>query len=647
MPSSLRNQPSSDDQRNVVVATILMAVIMFVWMFYMGPTPAERAGVASQDTVQADPAGTPSTADDPSSAATGTDPGAPSVSSGETDDAAAPPPDPAAASSSASAAASDPVAQAAAGPSRTVVVETDLYTAELSTRGGTLRKFQLNDYLQYNQQDPVQVIDTTSTGALALAFTTPDSRLVDTRSLAFEPSTDADTLRITDANRSLSFTASLGEGTLRYTYTFHPDDYDVGLDIEQTNAASYATRDGYEMIWDGGIPFSEGGTDTEAQSSGIFVYSGGEVESVLLQGDETQETSLNGDISWLSAKNRYFAAVLIPDDPASTRGADLIGEKSPSGNRTLAARLQMPAPAAQQAVDRFHLYMGPLYYNQLAAYERDLYQMVDYGWDFFEWMTRPLATLFFIPALTYLGDFIPYGVVVILMAVFIKMVVYPLTKSSYRSMAQMRDLQPRMQEIKEKHGDDAQKQQEEMMKLYRETGVNPLGGCLPMLLQYPIIIALYQYIPQSIQLRQKSFLWASDLSAPDVILSLPFEIPFYGDYVSGFTLLMGLSMIVTMRLQSTPGQAGAQAKVFMYMMPAVIFFIFNQFASALSLYYLFYNLVTAAQQKWIYYQLDQEKENEQVTAKEAGRKAKRNGANGESKGFFQKLMEKAEEAQKQ
>jgi YidC/Oxa1 family membrane protein insertase len=241
----------------------------------------------------------------------------------------------------------------------------------------------------------------------------------------------------------------------------------------------------------------------------------------------------------------------------------------------------------------------------------------------------------------WLGHGMPYGIVVILMAVLIKTVVYPLTKSSYRSMAQMRELQPKMEEIREKYDDDPQKQQEEMMNLYRETGVNPLGGCLPMFLQYPILISLYQFIPKSIQLRQKSFLWASDLSAPDKILQLPFEIPFYGDYVAGFTLLMGLAMIVTMRVQSTPSGGGGQAKMFMYAMPAVIFFIFNRFASALSLYYLFYNIMTAAQQKWINMQLEKEKDEDGNLM---------NGTpDGESdeKGFFGRLMERAEEAQKQ
>jgi YidC/Oxa1 family membrane protein insertase len=649
VPRSLRNQPSSEDQRNVIIATILMAAVLFVWMYWVGPTPAEQAGMAS-DTVQTEQAAPPAASGDTSESPTAAqnqrteNQDTPNQDAGPADAAArsAPPPDDAV------------TARAAQGTARPIVVETDLYTAVLSTKGATLKRFTLKDYLQFDQQSPVQLVDTTGQGALALAFTTTSSRFVDTRSLHFTPSTDADTIRVTDREATITFEASLGDGTLRQTYTFEPNSYDVGLAVQQMNAASYSAGDGYELVWDGGLPFSEGGTQTEMQNTGVFAYSGGEMEGIRLSSEDHEELSLNGDISWLAVKNKYFTATMLPDAPDRARGADLIGDKeSRSGDtaafKSLTARLQMPAPSSQQHTDQFHLYLGPLDYYNLTSYERDLYAMVDYGWDFFEWMTRPFATLFFIPALTYAGGYLPYGVVVILMAVFIKTVVYPLTKSSYRSMAQMRELQPQMQEIKDKYGDDPQKQQEEMMKLYRETGVNPLGGCLPMLLQYPIIIALYQYIPQSIQLRQKSFLWAADLSAPDKILQLPFEIPFYGDYVAGFTLLMGLSMIVTMRMQSTPGQAGGQAKVFMYMMPAVIFFIFNQFASALSLYYLFYNVVTAAQQKWINYQLEKEKDAEDGASGQRGngRGTPKDATNGESKGFFQRLMERAEEAQKQ
>lgn len=159
------------------------------------------------------------------------------------------------------------------------------------------------------------------------------------------------------------------------------------------------------------------------------------------------------------------------------------------------------------------------------------------------------------------------------------------------------------------------------MKMYKEMGVNPLGGCLPMLLQYPIIIALWQFLPQAIEIRQQGFLWAHDLSAPDVILHLPFTIPLYGNFVAGFTLLMGLSMVVQMRMQMTPTTSNAQAKIFTYLFPVMIFAIFNKFASGLSLYYLCYNVLTAIQQKFINKSI-----HEQAEAEKAAGKGGKNGA---------------------
>ena len=634
--SPLSRQHSPDDQRNVIIATVLVAVILFAWTFWFSPQPqSNQAGPAGDTTQQEQVATAPDTAAPADTGAVNASPDRPTTAQGGP-------------GGEVSASFADSItARALEGPTRKIVVESDLYTAVLSTEGATVERFTLKKYLQFNQEDPVQLVDTTAGGTLALQFTTPTNRRVDTRALHFTPSVEADTIRIEDESRSITFEASLGDGALRQTYTFHPDDYDLGLDIEQVNPSSFATADGYELVWYGGMPYSEGGEEDELQYTGLYARTGGTLESLLLTDQSQNEKRLNGEISWLAVKNKYFTAALMPDEPSATQGAFLSGTKesrttSAAAFKSLTGRLQMPRPVGPTHTDHFHLYAGPIEYNRLASYGRSLYSMVDYGWDWFEWITKPLATWIYIPMLTYLGGTLPYGVVVILMAVLIKTLVYPLTKSSYRSMAQMRELQPKMQEIKDEYGDDPEKQQEKMMELYRETGVNPLGGCLPMFLQYPILISLYQFIPKSIQLRQESFLWAADLSAPDKILQLPFTIPFYGDYVAGFTLLMGLAMIVTMRMQSAGGQAGGQAKMFMYAMPAVIFFIFNRFASALSLYYLFYNIVTAAQQKWINYQLEQEKDDD-------GNLTNGQGAaeDAESKGFFARLMEKAEEAQKE
>jgi len=658
LASPLRNNPEPEDQRNVIIATILVAVIMFGWMFWFSPPPQQQQSTAPGDTTQQteSPRATADTTSTDSSPDTTQPPTTETPSEAVQTQEASP-----------EAPKADSVTAAALeGTARDIVVETDLYTAVLSTKGGTIQRFTLKKYDQFNQTDPVQIVDTTAGGTLSLSFTTPTRRQVDTRSLYFSANTNADTVRVQDEAVSLTFEAALGNGALRQTYTFHPDDYDLGLSVQQVNPASFATRDGYEIAWHGGVPYSEGGDDQqELQYSGLYAQNGDVIESITLSSEDHSEKRIDGEISWMAVKNKYFTATLMPDNPEHARGATLVGDKVAQRGggldvKNLEGRVQMPRPRGKSQVDEFHLYAGPIDYYRLSEYGRNLYGMVDYGWDWFEWITKPLAKYLYIPMLTYLGGGLPtatvaslglptwlakglpYGIVVILMAVFIKTLVYPLTKSSYRSMAKMRELQPKMQEIKDKYDDEPEKQQEEMMKLYRETGVNPIGGCLPMFLQYPILISLYQFIPKSIQLRQKSFLWAADLSAPDVILQLPFTIPFYGDYVAGFTLLMGLAMIVTMRVQSTGGgAAGGQAKMFMYAMPAVIFFIFNRFASALSLYYLFYNIMTAAQQKWINMQLEAEKDEEgKLTTRSDGEAE-------EEKGFFARLMERAEEAQKQ
>ena len=506
------------------------------------------------------------------------------------------------------------------GEAREIVIENDLYTATFSTKGATLVSFVLKEYKKFDQETPVQMIAADSPGAIALAFTTPQSHLVDTRTIFFESSFEGDTLVVEDAPRSLTFVAPIAEGAIRLTYTFQPGEYEVLMAIEQTNPSSFSTTEGYEVIWDGGIPFTEDDPDNEAESTGAYARSGGEVESILLKDDAYEEKRLAGDVTWTAIKTKYFTAVVIPSSP--TRGAELLGERmgtrgQPDLWETYTTRLALDQP---DGVDEFRLYIGPMEFYRITAYQLGLYDMVDYGWDFFEWITRPLAKFIFIPTFTFLARFIPnYGIVIIIFSILIKLVLYPLTKTSYRSMARMRELQPRMEEIKQKYGDNPQKQQEEMMKMYKDTGVNPLGGCLPMLLQYPIIIALWLYLPQSIEIRQQGFLWANDLSAPDVILNLPFTIPLYGNFVAGFTLLMGISMIVQMRMQMNPA-TNPQAKIFTYVFPVMIFAIFNRLASGLSLYYLVYNIVTAIQQKWINRSIEREKKDEGATDGRGGPK---------------------------
>ena len=520
------------------------------------------------------------------------------------------------------------------GDIRTIEVENNVYRAVLSTQGGTFTSFELKQYTVAGAERYVQLVDSTKGGALGLLFTSPGSRNYDTRAFIFEANTAETSIQVADAPVSLSFAAEVGGGEIILSYTFNPDSYEIGLEVQQPGASSFSTREGYELVWNGGVPFSELDHETSSQNTGAFARTGGSVEDVLLNSDPYDELSLRGEVDWVAVKNKYFTVVVMPQQP--TRGAELIGERvgevsDAYGRHDYVASLLMPAAGAEP--DTYTMYMGPMVYGNLNDYDLDLYDMVDFGWDFFEVITRPLARFIFIPAFTYLGTIMPYGWVIIVLALLIKLVLYPLTKTSFKSMAKMRELQPRMEAIKEKFADNPQKQQEAMMKMYKETGVNPLGGCLPMLLQYPVIIALWQFLPQAIELRQQGFLWAQDLSAPDVILSLPFSIPMYGDAVAGFTLLMGISMVFQMKLSMT-NQNNAQAKIFTYVFPVMIFLIFNRLAAGLNLYYLCYNVLTAAQQKVINKQIQdnpeelepQKKDKKKATAQLGRKKDKNRGA---------------------
>ncbi|NNE36534.1 MAG: membrane protein insertase YidC, partial [Rhodothermales bacterium] len=478
--------------RNVVTATILIGLIMMVWLFWLAP----------QQTTPP-----PASQDDASS---------------EVDETRRPP-EPVRQATPTISESPDlrPVAdslfdEAQSGTERLVTVENEVYKAVFSTKGATLRSFEMKAFKRPDLVSPVQLVDTLRAGAIGLQFTTPSSHAVDTRTIYFETSAP-DVLTIDREDVELRFTANIGSGSIIQTYSFDPDTYQIDLDVRQTNPDAFSTPDGYELIWDGAVPFSEDNPKVESQNAGAFARSGGEVEKVVLMRDENGSKRLGGKVDWIGIKNQYFAAIVMPDQ--ETRGAEIFGARvGEPGEMGYAVHFEglLDMGYAGDETHQFRLYLGPMEYFTLASYRLGLYDMVDYGWKAIQWMIRPLAKFVFIPLFAFMHSFIPsYGIVIILLAVLMKIVLYPLTKKSFRSMAKMRDLQPRMEAIKEKYGDNPQKQQEAMMKMYKEEGANPLGGCLPMLLQYPVIIALWRFLPQSIEIRQQGFLWASDLSAPD------------------------------------------------------------------------------------------------------------------------------------
>ena len=550
--------------RSTVIGLVLMMVVIFIWLQMMpSPPPPPPPALPDSTAIVEEPVVVPAPAPTP-------------VTTPMVD-----------------------TTVALTGDERRITVVTRLYEAVLSTRGATITRFSLSEYQQFDQQTPVQLVG--DAPALGLRFQSPGGRNRDTRDFYFNTDYAGNRLEVLSGEQSLSFVTPASNGWIRKTYTFSPDSYEVGLTVEMHNASSFQTDDGYELVWAEALPFSEDPNNRkeELNQVGAWGRSGGEVEGIKMARREEDELSLRGDVSWVSVKNKYFTVAVLPSAPALE--AYLVGERfgetdDPLVQTDLMASLYMGTP--RMGGDQFRLYMGPLDYSHIQHYE-GLYGMVDYGWDAFEWMTRPLARFVFIPAFSMLSSMIAsYGLVIIIFCLLIKLLLFPITRVSYKSMAGMRELAPQLKEIKEKYKDNPQKQQQATMKLYKETGMNPLSSCLPMLLQYPIIIALWQFLQQSIEIRQQSFLWALDLSAPDIILNLPFTVPFYGDYVAGFTILMGLSLVVQMRIQSTPA-TGMQQKVMMYGMPVIIFVVFNRLPSGLSLYYLCYNIFTAAQQQLI------------------------------------------------
>jgi YidC/Oxa1 family membrane protein insertase len=372
-----------------------------------------------------------------------------------------------------------------------------------------------------------------------------------------------------------------------------------------------------EFGWESPLKFTEKDPTQEGYYTSAYVYLGGEMEQLLLSEPNREEQNYNGTIDWAATRTKFFTQVIKPTTP--TEGALLIGELSgQTDNPNTDYRYQsyINADIPEDGLVEFQLYTGPLSYHKLKEFDETAYDMVDVGYSWTRWFSDPLVRYMIIPYFGFVADYMNIGLAIILFAILIKLVLYPLTKKSYRSMAAMKELQPKMKEIQDKYADDPQKQQKATMKLYKEAGVNPLGGCLPNLLQLPILITLWRFFQNSILIRQEEFLWAADLSAPDYILSLPFSIPFIGDQLAGFVLLMSVAMVFQSRLtggMGGPGGGGGAAgginmKAMQYIFPVMMLFIFNNFAAGLSLYYLIYNVVSIAQQLLIYRQMDNEKE---------------------------------------
>lgn len=501
------------------------------------------------------------------------------------------------------------------------VVETPRIRATFTNLGGGLAGLELREHNRWDGT-PVQLMSDTTRAAYSLEFLSTENYNIESDRLLFRPLTREPFISITgDEQASLVYEFETTTGsTMIFTYTVNAASYEIGLAITYEGVERYISGRSKELVWKPAIPATERDIESEAQYTSAYSLAGGVLESFQPSGNGFTESIITGNVSWVASKSKFFTQIMKSEQ--ETDGAILSARLStdPSNGTTIhdfntALRVRLTdAPSYH-----YNLFLGPLDFYELREFDSSAYDMVDTGFRFIRWFSDPFVKYVILPFFSVVNGFIGnMGVTIILFSILIKIVLYPLTKKSFESMAAMRELQPEMEAIKEKYKDDPQKQQQATMKLFKTAKVNPLGSCLPNLLQIPVLITFWRFFQNAIEVRQEAFLWAPDLSAPDIILQLPFTIPFMGDHIAGFVLLMTASMVIQMKVSGQSSTAPNPAlKMMQYVLPIMLLVIFNRLSSGLSLYYLVYNALSIAQQMMINKQMDHVKLMETVDKKKA------------------------------
>jgi YidC/Oxa1 family membrane protein insertase len=403
-------------------------------------------------------------------------------------------------------------------------------------------------------------------------------------------------LNASNPEYEVKFYLPLKTGRLVKSLHFYYDRYSFDVVITFENLQNYIINRRYFLGWENGLRSTEKNAADDLSYSRAYTYMAEELINIDAS-DKYGEKDFNGRVDWAAIRSKYFLISLIPADAARTNGISIGGVKTQIAGH-LEKQYQFTIESQYQPLplhsDTFKVFLGPLDYYILKNYRADLQTLV-MNKDWYERLFRPIS-LMIIPAFKFLYRFIPnYGLVIIVFSILIKILLHPLTNKSYKSMSEMQFLQPKMTELREKYKNEPQRMNSELMKLYKEHGVNPLGGCLPMLLQMPVLFALFIVFRSTIQLRNQPFmLWINDLSAPDA-LPLGTNLPLFGDNIHVLPILMGLTMI----WQSKSSMTDPKQKFMIYFMPIFMIFIFYSLPSGLNLYYAVFNILSMAQTYYI------------------------------------------------
>jgi YidC/Oxa1 family membrane protein insertase len=495
-------------------------------------------------------------------------------------------------------------------------LENDVLKLKVSSKGGRIWSVQLKDFRTYDSLPLILFKGDSS--EFGFEFNTEDLRTLNTGDLMFVPATASgpDSVKVSGKD-SLQFalrvypakkdSSAASASYIEYVYTLKGDDYMIGYKVNFVGMKGYLaqnTRD-MSMRWSTTLLQQEKSLKTEeSQSSLYYMDVSNEVNS--LSATKNEKERISTAVKWVSFKQQFFSATLIASDKFESADVETIGYPVDNKDRlvkSMRSEYILPFDMEKDQTYSMNWYFGPNKYKILRHYDLNLERQIPLGWGFFllQWINRgPVLWVF-----NWLESFdISYGIIILILTVLLKIVLFPIAWKTYISSAKMRILKPEIEEIGQKYPkkEDAMKKQQATMALYKKAGVNPMAGCVPMLLQFPILIALFRFFPASFELRQQSFLWATDLSSYDSIFSWTAQIPllstFYGNHISLFTLLMTISTIIYTKMNndmmgSTNQMPGM--KTMMYIMPIMFLGFFNNYSAGLSYYYLLANLFTFGQ----------------------------------------------------
>ena len=513
-------------------------------------------------------------------------------------------------------------AQYLTGEEQTVKLENSVLSLDFSTKGGFLSRAELKEYQAYDSSNVVLFEPATSDFNMTLLTT---NQRLETRDLYFTPEVQGDT--------AVVMALDLGENArFAIRYTLMPESYIVKMDIEQSNMANIipSSTSAIDIHWYQKMKRNESGRTFEERNSAIYYkYAGGDVED--LNALETESEEADSRVKWVAFKNQFFSSVIIARDNftgAKFNSVDLKETSQTEFLKDMTADMAIEYSSANANPASFDIFLGPNLYPLLSDYDDtlnadedlELTKLIPLGWALFRWIN----TLIIIPVFTFLGGFMSnYGIIILLLTLFIKLILFPFTYKSYMSQAKMRLLAPEIKEINDKYPgqENAMVRQQKTMELYSKAGASPFSGCLPMLLQMPILIAMFTFFPSCIELRGEAFLWAKDLSAPDAIVSWETHIPIissiFGNHVSLFCLLMTATNIIYtyINMQNQPQSSSMPGmKWMMYLMPVMFLFFFNDYASGLSYYYFLSLIISIVQTYAFRFIIDEEKVKAQMKA---------------------------------